>query len=222
MRLGRRGSKRVSGASTSGVNLPKEKVSSHLLTVGRPCGIGLIPDQPACRLVLACPRPPGGARRRTRSEGVRHLSQTQVVASTVEQVLIELGENGSSGCLTVTDPAGEQAEVYFKDGSIYSVFVPGRRAQLGARLIASGDLSPEALASALDVQTNELQGWRLGELLVHLGYVERSVVEAFVVEQLRDAVAALLEWPVAAHKFRKIKEDPTGRRSPYDGARAAV
>ena len=134
------------------------------------------------------------------------MSSTQVVASTVEHVLVELGDSSASGCLTVTDPAGEQAEVYFKDGAVYSVFVPGRRAQLGARLIASGDLSPEALTSALDVQTNELQGWRLGELLVHLGYVERPVVEAFVVEQLRDAMAALLEWPVAAHKFRKTKK----------------
>ncbi len=138
--------------------------------------------------------------------GLTPLSSTQVMTSTVEPVLVELGDSGASGCLTVTDPAGEQAEVYFKDGSVYSVYVPGRRAQLGARLIASGDLSPEALTSALDVQTNELQGWRLGELLVHLGYVERSVVEAFVVEQLRDAMAALLEWPVAAHKFRKTKK----------------
>ena len=59
------------------------------------------------------------------------MSSTQVMASTVEQVLLELGEAGASGCLTVTDSAGEQSEVYFKDGSVYSVFVPGRRAQLG-------------------------------------------------------------------------------------------
>ena len=134
------------------------------------------------------------------------MSSTQVMTSTVEQVLLELSEAGASGCLTVTDSAGEQSEVYFKDGAVYSVFVPGRRAQLGARLIAAGDLSPEALASALDVQTNELQGWRLGELLVHLGYVERDVVEAFVIEQLKDAMAVLLGWPVAAHKFRKNKK----------------
>ncbi|MEO8329297.1 MAG: DUF4388 domain-containing protein, partial [Candidatus Nanopelagicales bacterium] len=134
------------------------------------------------------------------------MSSAQVLTSAVEQVLVELGESGASGCLTVTDSAGEQSEVYFKDGSVYSVYVPGRRVQLGARLMASGDLSPEALTSALDVQTNELQGWRLGELLVHLGYVERSVVEAFVVEQLKDAMAVLLGWPVAAHKFRKTKK----------------
>ena len=134
------------------------------------------------------------------------MASAQVVTSAVEQVLLELGESGASGCLTVTDAAGEQSEVYFKDGSVYSLYVPGRRVQLGARLIASGDLSPEALSSALDVQTNELQGWRLGELLVHLGYVERNVVEAFVIEQLKDAMAVLLGWPVAAHKFRKTKK----------------
>ncbi|HUW17660.1 MAG TPA: DUF4388 domain-containing protein, partial [Actinomycetes bacterium] len=134
------------------------------------------------------------------------MRQTQVLASPLEKVLIDLGEAAATGCLTVTDSAGDQAEVYFKDGSIYSVFVPGRRAQLGARLIASGDLSPEALSDALDVQHNELQGWRLGELLVHLGYVERDVVEGIVVEQLKDSVAALLGWPMAAHKFRKGKK----------------
>ena len=34
------------------------------------------------------------------------MSSTQVMTSTVEQVLVELGESGASGCLTVTDPAG--------------------------------------------------------------------------------------------------------------------
>ena len=44
------------------------------------------------------------------------MASAQVVTSAVEQVLLELGESGASGCLTVTDSAGEQSEVYFKDG----------------------------------------------------------------------------------------------------------
>ena len=44
------------------------------------------------------------------------MSSTQVVSSAVEQVLVELSDAGATGCLTVTDPAGEQAEVFFKDG----------------------------------------------------------------------------------------------------------
>ena len=43
---------------------------------------------------------------------------------------------------------------------------------LGVRLMSRGALTPEALAEALEIQRTELQGWRLGELLVHLGYVE--------------------------------------------------
>ena len=121
----------------------------------------------------------------------------------------------------MTDAAGEQSEVYFKDGFVYSLYVPGRRAQLGARLIAAGDLSPEALSSALDVQTNELQGWRLGELLVHLGYVERVVVEAFVIEQLKDAMAVLLELARCRPQVPQDQEDPPGRRAAHDGARPA-
>ncbi len=122
------------------------------------------------------------------------------------ETVLSSSATGASGCLTVTDPAGDQSEVYFRDGLVYAVMVPGRRTMLGARLMAPGELTPEALAEALDVQRTELQGWRLGELLVHLGYVELEVVEEFVIEQLKDAMAVLLGWPVAAHKFRKTKK----------------
>ena len=77
---------------------------------------------------------------------------------------------------------------------------------LGVRLMSRGALTPEALAEALEIQRTELQGWRLGELLVHLGYVELSVVEEFVVEHLKDALTDLLGWPVTAWKFRKNKK----------------
>ena len=60
-------------------------------------------------------------------------------------------------------------------------------------------------AEALEVQGTELQGWRLGELLVHLGFVDRAVVESFVTEQVRDQIADLLSWPVAEKKFRNGK-----------------
>src|SRR5205823_5146086 len=58
----------------------------------------------------------------------------------------------------------------------------------------------------LEIQRTELQGWRLGELLVYLGFVDRDVVEAFVSEQLVDMLTDLLRWDVASHKFRKNKK----------------
>ncbi|MEO6822478.1 MAG: DUF4388 domain-containing protein, partial [Candidatus Nanopelagicales bacterium] len=120
----------------------------------------------------------------------------------VENVLLELASQEATGALTVSEPDGEHSTVWFRDGLVYSVSVPGRRPLLGVRLMSSGALTPESLAEALEVQRTELQGWRLGELLVHLGFVNRNVVEAFVLEQVHDQVADLLHWQVAAHRFR--------------------
>src|ERR1700754_5084958 len=98
-------------------------------------------------------------------------------------LLLDLANEAATGCLTITDSMGDDATVYLKSGSIYAFNVPGTRPQLGAKLVSSGSRAPDALADALNAQRTELQGWRLGELLVHLGYVEQPVVEAFVKEQ---------------------------------------
>src|SRR6478609_3874697 len=129
-----------------------------------------------------------------------------LLTHTVESVLRDLADSRATGCLLVRDQEGDEAEVFLRDGEVYAVSVPGRRVMLGVRLMARGALTPEALAEALEIQRTELQGWRLGELLVHLGYVELAVVEEFVVEHLKDALTDLLGWPVAAWKFRKNKK----------------
>ena len=117
-------------------------------------------------------------------------------------VLRALAADRATGCLRVDAPGGTGL-VYLKVGQVYGASAPDRRPALGSRLISSGALVPEDLAEALEVQRLELQGWRLGELLVHLGFVERPVVEAYVVEQLRDAVTDLAQLPFGAFRFRK-------------------
>ena len=132
------------------------------------------------------------------------------VPARVDILLMELATQSATGCLTLTDRDGEQAVVWFRSGLVYAVSVPGRRPLLGVRLMSSGSLTPEALAEALEVQRTELQGWRLGELLVHLNFVERSVVESFVSEQVRDQVADLLHWKIIETRFAN------GRRTRMD------
>jgi Domain of unknown function (DUF4388) len=118
-------------------------------------------------------------------------------------LLRDLANDSATGCLHVINPADEEALIFFKNGLVYSVSVPGTRPQLGAKLVSSGALAPEALAEALEAQRSELQGWRLGELLVHLGYVDQPVVEAFVMEQVNEALWDLLRWTDGRWKFRK-------------------
>ena len=144
-----------------------------------------------------------------------------LLTNTVEAALLDLAESRSTGCLVVRDQEGDEAEVFLRDGQVYAVSVPGRRVMLGVRLMSSGALTPEALAEALEIQRTELQGWRLGELLVHLGYVELAVVEEFVVEHLKDALADLFGWPVARLEVPQEQEDPPGRGAAHRRVDAA-
>jgi hypothetical protein len=118
-------------------------------------------------------------------------------------LLIDLARVSATGSLIIVSDDGEEAQLYLKAGLVYAVQVPGARPQLGSKLVSSGALAPEALADALEAQRTELQGWRLGELLVHLGYVEQTVVEAFVKEQVNDAMWDLMRWHNGRWRFRK-------------------
>jgi hypothetical protein len=118
-------------------------------------------------------------------------------------LLLDLAADSATGCLSVSDADGDEALVYLKGGLVYAISVPGSRPQLGAKLVSSGALAPEALSEALEAQRTELQGWRLGELLVHLGYVDQPVVEAFVKEQVHEALWDLMRWGDGRWRFRK-------------------
>ncbi len=133
-------------------------------------------------------------------------------AGPVEQALVDLAAQEATGCLVVRQASGTEAEVFLRDGRVYAVTVPGRRPLLGVRLLSSGALGPAALTDALGVQRAELPAWRLGELLVHLGHVDRGVVEAFVTEALTDGLHELLAWPVQTARFHP------GRRTRCDVA----
>ncbi|HTC69717.1 MAG TPA: DUF4388 domain-containing protein, partial [Acidothermaceae bacterium] len=129
-----------------------------------------------------------------------------LITTPIEIALGTLADEAATGCLHVVDDDGSEALVYLRAGLVYAVSVPGQRPQLGARLISSNALVPENLAEALEAQRTELQGWRLGELLVHLGFVEQDVVEDFVQEQVRDGLTDLLAWTSGRWRFRKAEK----------------
>jgi ribosomal protein L16 Arg81 hydroxylase len=144
---------------------------------------------------------PAGQRRDETREVV--VLKGDLATTPLAAILTQLAESEALGCLHIEAPDGDEALVYVKTGRVYSIFLPGRRPQLAARLISSGALAPEALEEALEAQATELQGWRLGELLVHLGFVDKGVVEAFGMEQLRDGCFEMSRWGTGKWKFRK-------------------
>jgi hypothetical protein len=124
------------------------------------------------------------------------LAETPVAA-----VLQTLAQQSASGCLHLVDPGGDESLVYLRHGAVYFIAMPGPGPQLGNRLVSSGALLPESLAEALEAQGDAMQAWRLGELLVHVGYVDQSVVEAFVFERLLASGATLLDGAAGHWQF---------------------
>src|SRR3954453_7204979 len=104
-------------------------------------------------------------RRRSGTQGGPGMLKGDLASTPLAPLLLQLAEDLSTGCLHISDGRGDEALAYFKNGLVYAVSVPGHRPQLGAKLVSSGALVPEALADALEAQRTELQGWRLGELL---------------------------------------------------------
>ncbi|MHB8451533.1 MAG: DUF4388 domain-containing protein, partial [Mycobacteriales bacterium] len=137
-----------------------------------------------------------------------------LTASSLAEVLHTCAQDGVTGCLKIRGNAPDEALVYFRDGSIYAASAPGPRPLLGVRLVSSNALAPEALEEALEAQKTELSGWRLGELLVHLGYVAEDVVVAFVAEQVRDVITELLTWQTGSWRFRRGEKTREAAHTP--------
>ncbi|MGN6475332.1 MAG: DUF4388 domain-containing protein, partial [Mycobacteriales bacterium] len=124
-------------------------------------------------------------------------------STTLASVLLDLASDSASGSLILSHPDGEEAQIFLRSGLVCGINAPDRRADLGAKLVSSGILAPEALADAQEAQRTDLSAWNLGELLVHLGYVEEEVVQQFVNEQLYEALWDLMRWTEGRWKFRK-------------------
>jgi hypothetical protein len=126
-----------------------------------------------------------------------------LTATSLAPVLLDLAESGATGSLVVNHPDGDEAQVFLRSGLVCGISATNRRSDLGAKLVSSGVLAPEALSDALEAQRTDLAAWNLGELLVHLGYVDEDVVQGFVTEQLHEALWDLLRWTEGRWKFRK-------------------
>lgn len=122
-------------------------------------------------------------------------------------VLRSLAAGSATGGLHVRRDGGDtprrDAVLYLKEGALYAATSSGPRPLLGVRLVAAGAVTREALQEALESQAGDLAGWRLGELLVYLGYVEPDIVTEFVIEQMLDTVGEVVSWSEGSWRFRK-------------------
>lgn len=121
-------------------------------------------------------------------------------------VLLALEAAERTGCVRLEGAAtaghsGPSGRLWLRAGHLTAVRLDGEPARLSARLATSGAVNAEVTAAAEEVRHRELPRWRLGELLVHLGYVDGTLVASAVAETLRDDASRLLGGPARVIDF---------------------
>ena len=124
-----------------------------------------------------------------------------ISGASLTDFLHQLADGVAGGCLHVG--SGPQAgRIFLRGGQVYAVLVPGRRPELGTRLLTAGALSPETLAEVTEAQRTVFPSWSVPDLLVHHGHVERALIDAVISEAMHQAMTELLGWGVTTWRFR--------------------
>jgi hypothetical protein len=107
-----------------------------------------------------------------------------------------LASGTKTGTLHVEGP-GQEGIVCFRDGQVFYASSGGTREPVGKHLARAGIISDKQLRQAqglMKIQKKAKADRRLGQILVDEGYLEADVLEAFILEQISDALFDLLRW----------------------------
>lgn len=118
--------------------------------------------------------------------------------------MFRLLQTGSkSGTLHVDSPSASGA-VCFRDGGVFHASAGGAVEAVSKRLSRAGIISEKQLRQAqglMKIQKKDKANRKLGQILVDEGYLEASVLETFVREQVSDALFDLLRWEDGELRF---------------------
>ena len=91
--------------------------------------------------------------------------------------------------------------IYFKNGDIIYAYGPRQTYHLGRLLKERGKLTQQQLDDAINPQAKTENSKRLGEILIHKGYIDRADLEKVVTEQIQELLYSLLSWQTGSFKF---------------------
>ncbi len=111
--------------------------------------------------------------------------------------LLALGQK--TGCLSIAD-RNNFGYIYFDRGRIQYASIVNRRDRLGDILVKHGRITADALAAAVEQQSQQ-RDKRLGEILVEQGAIEREDLERYMRIQIEEAVYFLFTWTQGTFNF---------------------
>lgn len=109
--------------------------------------------------------------------------------------------SAKSGSLAIKREGGESGKIFFRNGMITYAYCSPQLLPLGERLVEAGAISGSELKQALAVQKKTSDGARLGNILLQLGRIDRSTLEAAVREQIQDTVFTFFSWSEGVFAF---------------------
>jgi tetratricopeptide (TPR) repeat protein len=113
--------------------------------------------------------------------------------ASLPDVLQLLTMGGKTGCLSVTDRQSF-GYIYFEEGRIIYAALLNRRDRIGDILVRENAITREQLDQAIETQSKERDGRRLGEILVGAGYIDQAALQRYVRHQIEEAVYHLFTW----------------------------
>ena len=137
------------------------------------------------------------ARRKNAGSDLANEASTRVVNKDVQAALMKAAKSSWSGSVEIVDRVhGCNAHVYFHEGGVYSVQADGFRANIAARLVTAGVITPAQADHARTVDSPAT--W-----LVENGLVDVDSVGALHQEYLLAALGAVMELPKVKIKTHK-------------------
>ena len=137
------------------------------------------------------------ARRKNAGSDLANEASTRVVNKDVQAALMKAAKSSWSGSVEIVDRVhGCTAHVYFHEGGVYSVQADGFRANIAARLVTAGVITPAQADHARTVDSPAT--W-----LVENGLVDVDTVGALHQEYLLAALGAVMELPKVKVKTHK-------------------
>ena len=98
--------------------------------------------------------------------------------------------------------------VYFETGEIVYAYGPRQTYHLGQLLRERKKLTDDQLEHAVNIQARTENSKRLGEILIHKGFIDRADLQSVVCDQIEELVYSLLGWQSGSFKFYE-KQFPT-------------
>jgi len=114
-----------------------------------------------------------------------------------------LASGSKSGVLHVASGRSEGL-VCFRDGQVVSAALGDANEPVGKRLVSTGVISVKQLRQAtglMKIQKRDKADRKLGQILVDEGYLETSVLEQALRDQIADALFELLRWNEGELRF---------------------